>query len=311
MEAAKKKKRRIVLVCVLIAGFCLVGAGIFYVSAQPSSASVETITLEPTSLKKTVSANGTVESTVVENVSNSSGDPVWEILTPVGTNVSRGDVLATLYNKDTDLWTNVTATVDGTVTNVATQNGTPASGVLFTIQNSGSLRVRAKIKQNDLSSIGTGMNTSIEADGTNGAVYSGTVLSVAPTAAGSVTSQTGTTRTDSSSTPEYEMLVSITSPVDGLKIGMKTKLSVDSETKDNVFAVPIDTITTGTDGQKAVMAADEKDGVYTVREIPITVGMVTDSMAEISSPDLSAGINIVKDPSSVSAGQTVTLQVQS
>ncbi|MGI6110429.1 MAG: HlyD family efflux transporter periplasmic adaptor subunit [Eubacteriaceae bacterium] len=314
METKKKNRKKIIIISVIAVVLCLAGIVGYAMASVQTAPAVETIDLAAKTLKKTVSTSGTTESTVVENISDNSGVPVWEIKTPAGTNVDKGDVLATLYNKDTDEWTNVRATIGGTVTGVNTQNGTPASGVLFTIQDQGSLRVRAKIKQNQLSDVAVGMTAAIQADGTNGAAYTGTVTWISPTAstASSTSSDGTTTKQDSSSIPDYEILLSITSPTDGLKIGMKTKLTIDAVTKDGVYAVPIDTVTTGSDGQKCVFAAtDEKDGIYTVKQIPVSVGMSTDSEVEIASPDLTDGMKIVKDPTAVQDGDNVMLQVQS
>ena len=68
-------------------------------------------------------------------------------------------------------------------------------------------------------------------------------------------------------------------------------------------------LTTGANNESCVLvAADPKDGVYTVKEVPVTTGTETDFAIEISGDQLTEGMQIITDIDKVKAGDSVTLQ---
>ena len=118
------------------------------------------------------------DSTYVEQVSNMTGIPVWDIDVSVGEWVEKGDRLCRLYDEKSDTWERVEATTSGTVTAISAQNGAPANGVLFTIEDTNSLRVVTNIKEADVGTVQPGMKVTIKTDATGDKEYTGTVQSL-------------------------------------------------------------------------------------------------------------------------------------
>lgn len=241
-----------------------------------------------------------------------TGIPVWDIDVSVGEWVEKGDRLCRLYDEKSDTWERVEATTSGTVTAINAQNGAPANGVLFTIEDTNSLRVVTNIKEADVGTVQPGMKVTIKTDATGGKEYTGTVQSIAPTAVKqSSASGTGATAAASSGNqnPEFEARVSIDSDISGLLIGMKARLNIIVEERNGVYSVPFDVLTTGANNESCVLvAADPKDGVYTVKEVPVTTGTETDFAIEISGDQLTDGMQIITDIDKVKVGDSVTLQ---
>lgn len=307
------KKKSIIITLVILA-VVVVALGVWACTrtSQPQAAAVKTTALEKTNLQRTVSTNGTVESTYVEQVSNMTGIPVWDIDVSVGEWVEKGDRLCRLYDEKSDTWERVEATTSGTVTAISAQNGAPANGVLFTIEDTNSLRVVTNIKEADVGTVQPGMKVTIKTDATGDKEYTGTVQSIAPTAVKqSSASGTGAAAAASSGNqnPEFETRVSIDSDISGLLIGMKARLNIIVEERNGVYSVPFDVLTTGANNESCVLvAADPKDGVYTVKEVPVTTGTETDFAIEISGDQLTDGMQIITDIDKVKAGDSVTLQ---
>lgn len=307
-----KKKSIIITLVILTVVVVALGVWACTRTSQPQAAAVKTTTLEKTNLQRTVSTNGTVESTYVEQVSNMTGIPVWDIDVSVGEWVEKGDRLCRLYDEKSDTWERVEATTSGTVTAINAQNGAPANGVLFTIEDTNSLRVVTNIKEADVGTVQPGMKVSIKTDATGDKEYTGTVQSIAPTAV-KQSSASGTGATAAASTgsqnPEFEARVSIDSDISGLLIGMKARLNIIVEERNGVYSVPFDVLTTNANNESCVLvAADPKDGVYTVKEVPVTTGTETDFAIEISGDQLTDGMQIITDIDKVKAGDSVTLQ---
>lgn len=307
------KKAKVWMIIGCIAAALILWSTISSALAGKTPTEVKTTPLTKTTLKSTISTTGAVESTAIEQITNNTGLPVWDIKVSVGSWVEPGSVLCTLYDEKTDTWSNVTSTVSGTVTNIAAQSGAPASGILFSISNTNSLRIVTNIKEADLASVRTGMAVTIKTDATGTTEYTGVVASIAPTAttatgaaATSLTTTAGTTA--STQNPEFQTIINFTSDTSGLRIGMKARCTIITEEKPDVYAVAFDALTTNAAGQKVIMAAaDEQDGTYTVKEIPVTTGIESDFNIEISGEGLTDGLQVIDDPTTVKAGDLVVL----
>ena len=307
-------KKKIIVIAVIAVIVVAAAIGIWSCGreAAQTALAVETETLSKTSLRRTVNTSGTIESTSVEQVSNMTNIPVWDIDVSLGNYVSRGDRLCRLYSEEADKWESVYATVDGTITEINAVNGAPANGVLFTIENTNSLKVITRLKESDIGTVTTGMPVIIKTDATGDREYQGTLTSIAPTAVKSGSSAAGqqaAAAQASSSAPEFEATVSIDSPIDGLLIGMSADLETIVEEHTDIYSVPYDALTKNAAGENCILtAADEKEGVYTVKEIKVDTGIESDFAVEISSPELTDGMQIITNASAVKAGDQVTLK---
>ncbi len=305
-----KKKRMIIAGVVVLLIAATFGIWSLSRSSEPVL-SAQTEPLSKTTLKRTVSSSGTVESTSVEQVSNMSNIPIWDVDVAVGSFVNKGDRLCRLYSEETDHWERVEAPVDGTITEVLAINGAPANGVLFTIENTNSLKVTTRFKESDIGSVTTGMPVVIKTDATGDREYLGTLQSIAPAAikSGGTTGQQQVT--SNTTTPEFEATVSIDSPIDGLLIGMKASLETVIEEKPEVFSVPYDALTKNSNGETCILTlSDEAEGVYTVKEIKVDTGIETDFMVEILSSELTEGMPVITNGSELKAGDHVMMDTQ-
>lgn len=309
-----RKKGLIIAAAVLVVIAAAAFFGMKSMAGNSAAPTVETTPLAKGNLRRTVSASGLIESTSTENVNNSSGMTVWEINVGLGEFVESGTQLCSLHTAAIDgqgeQWAYVTAPVAGTVTAINIKNGDLAGGVLFTIENTSSLRVVANVKEADLGSVQPGQVVEITTDATGDRVYTGTLESIAPTAKKSA----GATGTEGSGTatatnPEFPVTIRLDSEIGGLLIGMKTECTIVAEEHQDVYNVDYTALTKDNNGNNQLfVATDPQDGVYTVKALPVTTGLESDFAIEISGDGLSDGLAIINNPSAVSEGQQVRLQ---
>ena len=197
----------------------------------------------------------------------------------------------------------IKAPISGTVTMVNATVGTPASGILFVIENIEDLKVKTGIKEFDVSAVKVGQAVTIKTDGTGERLLNGKVLSIAPAAVKSAAGETV-----SSSDVEFETYVSLTDKDAALKIGMNARMSIILAEKENVFAVPYDAVAEKDDGSKVVFAAEKQGSKYIAGEIPVETGLETDFFVEIAGTGLRDGLYIVSGADSLEAGDPVVLR---
>jgi len=313
-------KKKIILI-VLIVLAAAIGGCVAYgaYQAQNAAVTVKTQKLSKGNLKRTVSADGQVVSPYTEQVSNSSAVPIYSVDVALGNYVTQGDRLATLYSKDENKWSYVTATTSGTITAISAVVGAPANGVLFTIQRTDNLRINMQIKEANINTITGGMAVNITSDATGSRIYAGTVQSIAPTSSSTSTgSDSGTTSSSSASSAAssastgkatFNAVVSIDSPQDGLHIGMKTKQEVVVEEKTDALNVPFDAVVKDGQGNNQIFIVQkDADGKMTAKAVPVTLGIQTDSVVAVTGTDLSEGQEYITNPSGITDGQSVTTE---
>ena len=198
----------------------------------------------------------------------------------------------------------VTAPISGTVTAVYAKEGVPASGLLFVIENTDDLLVKTSLKEYDVASVQEGMLTEIKSDATGEEVFEGEVGRIYPTA---VKAADGSTKTDGG--VEFETEVNLINPAStGLRVGMNVRLSIVTQKKENVWAVPFEAVGTDAEGQSVVyVAKPNEEGAMIATAVPVTTGMETDFYLEISSDGLADGDQVLSDASTVIPGMPVAL----
>jgi RND family efflux transporter MFP subunit len=194
--------------------------------------------------------------------------------------------------------TELVSPISGTVTKVDLKVGQVPSGVVFVIEDMNNLQVKLNFKEYDLKSVGVGLPARVKTDATGDKEYEGTISYIAPTS-----------RKDAGSTTnvEFESLVSIDQPDDGLRIGMNARVSVILGEKDETFYVPYDYIGTTADGSSAIYVLD--NGI--VKEILVQTGIESDLYTEITGEGLEEGLMVLTDPSSAIPGQAATPSLSS
>ncbi len=197
----------------------------------------------------------------------------------------------------------LTAPIDGTVTMVNAEEGEPASGLMFVVEDTDHPIVRTSIGEFDIGSIKVGQEVTIKTDSTGNKEFLGTVSEIAPTAQ---KDQSG--NTDASSDISFATKVTLKDRDPNIKIGMNARLTVKLCEKKDVYSVPYDAVITHEDGSKWINALDTVAGnvggkaVYT--EIPVQTGLETDMDVEIFGSDLKDGLVVQTNPQDVSTKKT-------
>jgi macrolide-specific efflux system membrane fusion protein len=171
----------------------------------------------------------------------------------------------------------LTAPIDGIVTDVVVSAGTEApSGAAITIA-SGTLVVQTSVVESDVSSIALGEAATVTIGALDETV-DGTVTSIAP----------GAEDGASSGVVSYAITVELASAPQGLRQGMSADVTIVTDSASDVLTVPSRALSGSGDSYTVrVVGADG-----TVQTRPVEVGLVTDSLAEITS-GLTAGEAVV------------------
>lgn len=208
--------------------------------------------------------------------------------------------LITLKNLEEQLEeTEIYAPCDGTVTMVNAVEGTSPAGTLFTVEDTSDLIVTAHLREYDVSNVKVGMPVKIKSDAL-GEEYEGIVTKIAPTAE---------KRADGSDagTALFETEIAVTSKDTALKIGMTARLNIIIEEVTDVFAVTYDSISADENGSDVIYVAEKTDLGYTVKKMPVTVGLETDYLAQISGEGISEDTIVLGSTDLLIEGQTVLI----
>lgn len=146
------------------------------------------------------------------------------------------------YRKNLEKCT-IKAPQSGIVTSVsAVEGAVPSGGEIAQIQNTGDFIVKTTIDEYDISSIEEGMEVLIKTEATGDEELKGGITFISPTAS-----------TDSSSSdPVYDVEVSVDTKDERLRLGMTAKLSIITESKENVFAVQYDAVEENENGESVI-----------------------------------------------------------
>lgn len=204
----------------------------------------------------------------------------------------------------------ITAPRDGTVTQCSASVGDIPKTAMFRVEDPSDLIVDAEVKEIDVGKVKTGDKVSVTTDATGKTKFSGEVVRVAPAATESP-SAAGQAAAGQSSEPTFTVRVHIDGQNPNLRIGMKAKLNIVLEQKNNVFVVPYDSLVQKSDGSYVIYTAKPDGALYRVAEVPVTVGMETDVSTEITGSGLQQGMKIITGTDGVSSGQIVVLSTGS
>ena len=169
----------------------------------------------------------------------------------------------------------LTATMDGTITELNATVGSVCSGTVATIQDVSDLTVEVTIPASSVGKLSTGMPCNITSDATGDAVISGTLTRIDP-----VANEEGS----------FGATVTVSGSDSGLLIGIPAEVEIIINEKDNVFTVPRDAVGTHEDGSTYVLRKTGGEGVdMTFEEVTVTTGDTNDYYVEISGDDLNEG----------------------
>ncbi|MDL2232994.1 efflux RND transporter periplasmic adaptor subunit [Ruminococcaceae bacterium OttesenSCG-928-L11] len=219
----------------------------------------------------------------------------------VDTDLSDQWLAVTRLQEDIEKCT-IKSPVSGVVTAVYATEGASASGLMFVIEDTDSLKIGTRVKEYDIAAIELGNYVEIKSDATGDDVYDGKLEKIAPTSV-----KTATGDIDTSSDVEFEAEVSVQSSQTNLKIGMKTRMNIVYEEKQQVLAVPYEAIAYNQEGATVVYVAKiGEDGLGTVESVAVETGMENDFYVEVISSDLTEGDLIITNIDAVAPGMQVT-----
>jgi RND family efflux transporter MFP subunit len=174
-------------------------------------------------------------------------------------------------------YTSLVSPVDGVVVAVNVTPGLAApSGAAITIRST-DLQVTASVTESDLPSVKIGQAVTV------------TITALGTDATGTVARIDQLPASSSSSVVSYGIAVALPKPPAGTVPGMSVQVSVTTASATNVLAVPAIALQSSSDGSYSVRVLD---GSGQPQSVPVTVGLISTSLAEIKS-GLNAGQAVV------------------
>jgi membrane fusion protein, macrolide-specific efflux system len=168
------------------------------------------------------------------------------------------------------------APIDGIIAAVNIVKGFDAPNGAAILIDSSAFTVTTDVVERDLANVKIGQTASVTVTAI-GAALKGTVVAIAPTASDS---QSGVV--------SYAVTIATAGPPVSAKAGMSADVTITTATATGVLTVPSSALEGGAGNYSVLILA--ADG--TTKRVPVEVGLVTNSMAEIKS-GLTAGMNVV------------------
>ena len=218
--------------------------------------------------------------------------------------------LAGMYRDLED--TIIRAPMSGTITHVYAKEGVAPSGALFEIEALDQLFAEVKVKTQDVTKIKPGMKVKVKRDGDDDHEFPGEVVSVGLSAedtAAAAGSDSKSASISTSKSPSFNVRVRLLGPQGSFLVGMKTRAEIILKEEKSTFSVPLEAIIVQDDGSEAILTMDpgEKENEYTLRAIPVTTGVMTDTSIAIEGKDLKDGMQVLMQPKEYRGGEVVTM----
>ena len=195
------------------------------------------------------------------------------------------DTLTTLQSTLEDC--TLTATMDGTITELNATVGSVCTGTVATIQDVSDLTVEVTIPASSVGKLSTGMQCNITSDATGDATITGTLTRIDP-----VANEEGS----------FGATVTVNGSDTGLLIGISAQVEIVISEKDDIFTVPRDAVGTHDDGSSYVLRKTGGEGVdMTFEEVDVTTGDSNDYYIEISGDDLNEG-DVIRSSADLTQG---------
>ncbi len=198
----------------------------------------------------------------------------------------------------------VKAPTDGIITALSVAEGSvPTAEAIMTIEDNSKLRINVSINEADILNVEEGQKAVITTSATGEEKFTGKVSRVVNIMSG----QKENALTGETSGGGYSAEITIDEGTTNLLIGMSAKVKIIMDQKDDVLAVPYDSIKENDDGTFSVFVAEKNDKGYKAKEFKVQKGMETNYLTEISSSELKDGDLILTDVSAISDGDDVTV----
>ncbi len=199
----------------------------------------------------------------------------------------------------------IKAPISGTITWVNAVEGNTSNGIMFTIENIENLKLVANVSEYDVNNIKLGQKSIVKTEMTGELELSGEVLSISPTAQKDNT----TGKTQTTGKVQFPIEISINDKNPMVKIGANARVNIITAGKNNVLAVPFDSLVKDKN-ETSVYIADKKGNKYIVKKIDVKTGIENDIYAEVISENLKEGMLVLNNPKDLTVGQEVQLGEQ-
>lgn len=203
----------------------------------------------------------------------------------------------------------LTAPISGVVTavNVSVGDSNTPGTVLFTIEDTSTMKITAAIDEKDILKVNEGQEVVITSNALGDIKLSGVVSKVVKVKS---TSSAGADASGTQTAEGYSAEITILSDSD-LLVGMSTKAKIIISQRDSTLAVPYDLVKYDDNGDAYILVPEDNgDGTYTAKRCNITVGEEIDYYTEVIGGDLKAGDYFIYDYS-VEEGDIVYCDLES
>lgn len=169
------------------------------------------------------------------------------------------------------------APFDGVVSQVNFSVGDSAgTGTAVIVVDLAQLQVRVTIAEVDIAKIKVGQSSQITMDALPGRTYSARIIAISPVA------------TITQGVVNYSVIANLTNNDGAVKPGMTSNLSITVDQRENVLLVPLRAVR-AQGNQRTVTVQHQGQDIA----LPVTVGLTNDQFAEITSPGLQVGDQVV------------------
>lgn len=226
-----------------------------------------------------------------------------------------------LENKQKDLANStIIAPIDGTITTVSATVGNSSTGALFKIQDLDDLIINVSLEEVDVPKVKVGQNAKITTDATGKDEITGAVISIDPISSNLSTSSSSnsnsssgssssssSTSSSTSTTVTFTAKIKIADKNENIKVGMNAIVNIVLDEKDDIYTVPYSAIVKK-GNENGIYVAEEQNGKYTVKEIPVTKGIESDVTVEIQGENIEDGLIVIGDTSTYKPGSIVQIK---
>lgn len=179
-----------------------------------------------------------------------------------------------------------------------TEGSIPSTESIITIEDDSTYIINVIIKESDILSLKEGMECIVTTPATGTKEYHGCVTRVEKImSSGENASEEG-----------YKAEIEILDRDSNLFLGMNAKVQIILEKKDNVIAVPYDSIQKDETNNYYIYIVTTEDGItYVVKKCVIDIGLESDYYVEVISSEISESTIIITTPSLVNDGDHVLI----
>lgn len=187
----------------------------------------------------------------------------------------------------------IKSTVNGTVTQVNVKAGDIYTGsAIAVIEGCEEFIVEAEIDEYDIPDVKVGMRVLIKTDATRDEELEGTVIYTAPSATSSTAIAGMTAATTGNSSATYTVKIALDTPNDRLRLGMNAKLSIITDSRDDVWSVPYDAVYEREDGTHYIEILKNSE-TEEKQEINVEKGLEGTYYVEVISNELNSEMQVV------------------